>query len=135
MKRLFWGLVLLFVVAPLGAGQAHADSMSVSVEIHITGIVPPMRNIVVDAKGNIIEITSNTPENVTPKVYVGSLQNGNEVPLTTAIQKDYEQKVQGKDLHSTDLHFSRSAPQTAKAAQPGWLVALRHISLMKLSPR
>ncbi|HSX36526.1 MAG TPA: hypothetical protein VLG13_00155, partial [Patescibacteria group bacterium] len=104
MRRLFWGLVLLFVVAPLGAGQASADSMSVSVEIHITGIVPAMRNIVVDARGNIIEITSNTPDNVTPKVYLGSLQNGNEVPLTTAIQKDYEQKVQGKDLHSTDLH-------------------------------
>jgi len=118
----------------LSFGTVSADTLSVSQTIHITGVVPPMRNIVVDSQGNILEITSNTPENVTPNVFLGSMQEGNETSLTAAILKDYELKIQGKDLESTELHFALPDPQTAKVSHPSWLTALSHMSWLRLSP-
>lgn len=106
--------------------------MSVSQTIHLTGIMPPLRNIVVDGQDNIIEITSNTPENVVPKVFLGSMKQGNETSLTPAILEDYESKIKGKDLHSTELHFTLPDHQTAKAGNHNWLTALPRISLLRL---
>jgi len=115
-------------------GTVSADTLSVSQTIHITGVVPPMRNIVVDGHGNILEITSNTPENVTPKVFLDSMKDGNETSLTAAILKDYESKIKGRDLRSTELHFTLPDPQAAKVSRPSWLTALSHMSWLRLSP-
>lgn len=91
-----------------------------------------MRYIIVNTQGNILEITSNTPQNVTPKVILDSFQNGTELPLTPAILKDYQSKIRGKDLRSTELHFALPDPQTAKAKQLDWLTALPRISWLRL---
>ena len=115
----------------LSFGTASADTISVSQVIHITGVVPPMRYIIVNPQGNIVEITSNTPENVTPKVILDSFQNGTELPLTSATLKDYESKIQGKDMRSTELHFALPNPQTAKSSSPAWLRAISHISQLR----
>ena len=105
--------------------------MSVSQVIHLTGIVPPMRNIVVDGQGNILEITSNTTDNVTPRVFLNKMLDANEISLSPAVYEEYQSKIAGKDLHSTELHFALPNPHVAKTKQPGWLTALSHISLLR----
>lgn len=117
------------MLSPLGV--ASADTISVSQEIHITGVVAPMRFIVLDGQGNIAEITSNTPENVTPKVYIGSIQHGTQVPLTPEVQKDYEAKIVGHDMHSTDLHFPPPSPVAVEVQKSNLLAAIAHISFLR----
>ncbi|HET7320835.1 MAG TPA: hypothetical protein VFI84_04630 [Candidatus Saccharimonadales bacterium] len=128
MKK-FWSLLaIVIVLSPLGL--ASADSISVSQVIHIRGIVPPMRNIIVDGNGNITEITSNTPENVRPKVYLRSFA-GPELPLTSALTRDFNGKTRGVDMHSTDLHFALPDPAVAKARTPGLLGVSSFISFLR----
>ena len=128
--RKFWSaLAIVLVLLPIGG--ASAGTISISQEIHLRGVVPDMRFIVVNARGSIVEITSNTPHTVTPRVFLNSLQSGTELPLTPGLLKDYEQKIQGKDLHSTDLYFTPAKPEAAKTSTPSWLTAISRISLLK----
>ena len=128
--RKFWAaLAIVFMLSPLGG--ASADIISVSQEIHITGVVAPMRFIVLDGHGNIVEITSNTPENVTPQVYVGSIQHGQPAALTPALLKDYESKIRGHDMHSTDLHFAPASPVALKTQKSNLVSFLTHVSLLR----
>lgn len=89
-----------------------------------------MRNIIVNTSGSITEITSNTPENVTPKVYLGSF-TGPELPLTAALMKDFNTKTTGLDMHSTDVHFALPNPLAAKARKPSLLNALSWVSFLR----
>jgi hypothetical protein len=129
VRRLFWALVLVFAIAPLGSVQA--GTVSISQEIHIRGVVPEMRYIVLDSDGNIIEITSNTTNDVTPVVKQGSLTSDDEVPLTQAVYDDYLAKTEGKDLSSVDLHFAPAAQTFAANEKSSWLAALARISLLR----
>lgn len=128
MKK-FWGtLIVLLAFAPLGV--AGANALSVSQVIYITATVPPMRFIVVDSHSNIIEITSNSTENVVPKVLRGSLQSSKQVLLTPAILKDYQQKIRGKDLRNADLHFTAATSQAAHKEVSSWLSGLSHMAFL-----
>ena len=129
MKKFWSVLVTVFVLLAFGA--ASADAVSISQQIHLTGIVPPMRFIILNKQGEITEITSNTPEDVTPKVMLGSLQ-GAQLPLTTTLLKDYRAKTKGVDMQSTDLHFVATNQQAARVKPSGPLAPLRQISLLRL---
>jgi len=130
VKKFWSALAIVFVLLPFAT--VSADSVSISQQIHLTGIVPPMRFIVVNGQGAITEITSNTPENVTPKVMLGSLQ-GAELPLTPELLKEFATKTKGVDMHSTDLHFAPRGLAAARSKHPA-LSAVRPISLLRLSP-
>lgn len=128
MKK-FWSTVAIaLLLSPIGS--VAADTISVSQVIHITGVVPPMRNIIVDGRGNIIEITSNTPESVMPKVYLNSF-TGPELPLTPIVLKDFEAKTKHVDMQSKELHFSAPNPMAARATRPSLLTALHDISFLR----
>lgn len=101
--------------------------------IHLTGVVPPMRFIVVDRQGDITEITSNTLEDVKPKVFLGSLQSGVELPLTPELQSDFAAKTKGLDLSSMDKHFSARRNVAAATVEPadGFLL-IRQLSWLRL---
>lgn len=90
-----------------------------------------MRFIVLDSGNNIIEITSNTTDDVMPTVKRGSVTDGVEVPLTTAVYEDYLSKIEGKDLQSVDMHFEPQAPTVSTSEKPSWLTALTRISLLR----
>lgn len=128
MKKFWSALAIVLVLGPLGV--ASADTISVSQVIHIQGIVPPMRNIIVDSSGNITEITSNTPENVRPRVYLGSF-TGPELPLTPILLADFKAKTRGVDMHSTELHFALPSPVASKVKKPSLLSTLSWVSFLR----
>lgn len=130
MKKFWSAVIIVFTLLP--AGAAGATSLSVSQTIHLSGVVPEMRYIVVDSHDKVTEITSNTVHDITPRVYRGSLQSGIQVPLTPAILRDYRAKIAGRDMHSTELHFSPRIPETAVGGRTGLSVLLRDISFLRL---
>jgi hypothetical protein len=58
----------------------------------------------------IIEILSNTPLNVPPKVYQSSFKS-NEIPLTTPIDKSYRDIIVKINTSKTGVIYSRQANQ------------------------
>lgn len=62
-------------------------------EVHVTAIVPPMRHIIISTTGQILRITSNTAQDVTPVVYIGNDIQTNERPLTQALFERYRELV------------------------------------------
>ena len=59
-------------------------------QIRVTGVVPDRRYIVVDAKGSIYQIFSNSDKNVTPEVVEGSI-TGPQLALTPRLQSEFDQ--------------------------------------------
>ena len=66
---------------------------SVTQEIKVTAIVPHHRDIVVSAQGEILSISSNTPQDVVPDVYVGSVSDSTERSLTPELYEQYRKYV------------------------------------------
>ncbi|MBC7708159.1 hypothetical protein H7Y63_02975 [Polaromonas sp.] len=55
-------------------------------QIRITATVQPMRYIIVDTSGSILQIISNTDnKDIVPSVYVGTILEVNQIPLTEII--------------------------------------------------
>jgi hypothetical protein len=90
-------LALVVMVSAAGAvsgwGQAPVARaelvVSRSQQIIVRGVVPERRVIVVDGQERIMEITSNTPNDVTPEVALLTF-TGPRVPLTDAVRRQYE---------------------------------------------
>lgn len=58
-------------------------------QLHTTARVLPAQHIVVNEQGAIVEILSNTTEDVLPKVYLNRISKNTEQPLTPAIHEQY----------------------------------------------
>lgn len=75
------------------AGHVSANPVTITQEITVTAVVPAHRDIVLDNKGNITAVYSNTLEDVTPTAYRLAIASGNEVPLTPELYAAYRQAV------------------------------------------
>jgi hypothetical protein len=89
-----FGLLLLTLLVPLfTSGQVFAATLSSTQELHVTATIPSHRDIIIDSKGQIVSITSNTPEDVQPDVYLLSPEPNNQKPLTDTLYKQYRKYV------------------------------------------
>lgn len=100
----FSGAVPAAAAAPAPAAPQHAAAAtapgSVVREIKVTAIVPHHRDIIVDLRGEIIRITSNTPQDVTPDVYLLEISGSSKQPLTESIYEQYRRHVpEGTDSY------------------------------------
>lgn len=89
----YLGAAVVFMFA-LGTGFSHgavvsAGALSASDEITITARVADAHYVVVDSRDNILEITSNTVQPVTPRVFRGSITDTSEIPLSKGIYEQY----------------------------------------------
>ena len=62
-------------------------------EIQVTGRVLPMHSVVVDSNGIVLEILSNTYEDVLPRVFVDRISLETEIPLNDAVKTQYNALV------------------------------------------
>lgn len=81
------------LMLPLVSGGTVAVAESITHEIQVTAIVPARRDILVDKKGQIVQITSNTTEDVTPTVYAGNVSEKNKQQLTAEIYEQYREHI------------------------------------------
>jgi hypothetical protein len=92
MRRLF-GIIIALLI-PLGvSAPVFAETQSVSVEITVTAVVPSHRDIIVDKNGAILEIDSNTKEDVMPDVYLNKVAPENKQTLSPEMYAEYRQHV------------------------------------------
>lgn len=93
-------------------------------ETVITAHVMPVRHIVVDHEGVIQRIISNTSENVTPIVHLGTAE-GEEILLTTDVKQRYESVI-------AHLDMQRPADYVRKQPLEILLTRLQNISTLPL---
>ena len=105
LTKVLFILFFLVVVFPIlnntyPSSKVFASNVSPGSSITITAVVLPARYIIVDSNGIINKILSNTKQNVTPKVYLNSI-NGKELVLTNKISNQYTKilkKIKLKNL-------------------------------------
>jgi hypothetical protein len=81
-----------------------AAPMSSGSSVTITAVIAPVRIILVNGRGVIIKILSNSPANVTPSVYKNKL-NTKPTALTHSIYSQYSAIIQHADLHKTGVIY------------------------------
>jgi hypothetical protein len=91
-------IALLFTLAGsmVWHGNAHAQTArggSITQELHVSARIPAHRDIILDVSGRIIQISSNTSEDVTPQVYLLEGTPKNRRPLTAELYKEYRRSV------------------------------------------
>lgn len=117
-------LVMVIGVTVFTSPVSAAIPTSSGGETVITARVMPVRHIVVDRDGVIQRIISNTSEDVTPIVHLGTAENG-EVPLTAEVKRNYE-------LEIAQLNMERPADYVRKQSFELLLAHLRHVSTLPL---
>lgn len=95
MKQLLGVLMLLasFVAVNSASGRVSANVFNPENKIHVYGKVVASQQITLDGAGDIILITSNSTEEVVPRVFNGTVSKASEVPLTDEIYREYRKLV------------------------------------------
>jgi hypothetical protein len=62
-------------------------------QLQVTARVRSAHHVIIDSEGNVIEILSNTTEDVIPKVYLEKISSETEQPLTDEIMQHYRKLV------------------------------------------
>jgi sugar (pentulose or hexulose) kinase len=86
--------VIIATFASLGLMTAPAEAaFNPENKLYVYGRVLPTHYVVINAQGNILQIISNTTEDVTPRVYIERITKETEVPLTDEINQAYQKEV------------------------------------------
>ncbi|GEM_PF-4891728 len=117
IRRIATTVTLLAVLVAPG-GTVAADTVSSAQELHVTAKVLPMRHIIVDPTGQIIEITSNTSEDVTPQVFESSDRPNNQRPLSDDIYRSYQRYTSAGNSKPGILFQRIQAITAAKTSSP-----------------
>lgn len=101
------------------SSPAFADSASGS-SVIIMATIAPVREIVVDDRGVVIEILSNTNEDVTPKVYRNKPDTV-PVALSSAIYSSYKLAMKRVDTRRTGVVYKYYPPKLPAGQHTGLL--------------
>lgn len=95
--KLFFGKIVLaslaVVTLSIPIATVSAQTTSPTNTIIVTAQILPNHYVTIDQYGNILEISSNTDQDVTPRVFVNSVEKANEVPLTDDVFVFYRDLV------------------------------------------
>ncbi len=78
---------------PQSSTAIAATNPMITQELHVTAKVLPMRRVIVDNQGQILRITSNTTESISPTVFRGSDTPENQIALSPEIANAYKSLV------------------------------------------
>lgn len=120
--------IFAIIAGFINAASVSAETISVSHKITITASVAPAHYVIIDEYGSIIDITSNTAEDVTPRIFLNSVKKGNERPLTKEIYAQYREIVplgQGKMGHL----YKKGAATQARLPRSNYLLPLKASSM------
>lgn len=92
ITRLMIGIAIMLNLG-LQTKPVAADAVTITQQLHVSARVLPMRHIIVDPTGQIVQITSNTTANVKPQVFEQTDAPRNQRPLTRAIYRQYRTVV------------------------------------------
>lgn len=108
MKQLGAFITILVLALTFSGSSAAAETVSASSQLHIYAQVTARQAITVNLAGEIVQIASNTTEDIAPRVYVGSVLPENEIPLTNAVYVAYRQYVPAGSAHPGILYENQN---------------------------
>jgi hypothetical protein len=126
MKSFWMGLpVLIFASSLALPSGVSADTLSQSAVVTVRATVLPARYVIVDERGVITSIITNTSQDVIPTAYLGSISPENARPLTPQLLESYQKIIKNLDITGPGVIYKRPVvavasarnqqPQTAKA--------------------
>lgn len=121
MRGAVFAIVGVLLVAP----QAHAQVQAA--ETVITARVMGVRHIVVDRRGVITQIVSNTPEDVVPIAHLDDLL-GKQVSISTETEQAYREIIAKTDMSRAGVVYLRESPLKRFVAR------LAQVSTLALKP-
>src|SRR4051794_30785062 len=101
--RLFLAVFTILATAIFGS-SASAETLSISHKIKITAVVLPATYILTNSSGQILEIGSNTTQDVAPQVYVNRIDSSNMKPLEPNVYKEFRKLVPSGQVHPGVLY-------------------------------
>lgn len=115
MKKLQKNLVLicvvLFVLLWISTISAMAGKETVCTRtVGVYMIIPPVKNVYLDANGNINKIVSNVLQGVDCPVTVYNV-SGSVVTMTPEIKKQYNELAKVVDFNKVGIRYERGNPQ------------------------
>lgn len=119
------GTVFAIVGALLLAPQAHAQVQVA--ETVITAQVMGVRHIVVDRRGTITQIVSNTSEDVAPIAHLDDLL-GKQVSISAETERSYREIIANTDMSHAGVVYVRESPLKQFVAR------LAQVSTLALKP-
>ena len=107
---------LLFMQLLVPQTVVDAEAVPPKQQLHTSGRVVASQSIIVDDQGTIIQILSNTTEDVVPKVYLLTIGSSTQQPMTADIFAQYRKHVpEGKSrvgvLYQKSILESSLVPQ------------------------
>jgi hypothetical protein len=118
-KLTFIGLILLCVLIS-NSDKVSAYTVS-SGTTTVSAVVAPVRDILVNTDGNIVQIASNTPENVTPTVFMKSFETP-PIPLTTKVFTQYLSLLSNINKNSMGIIYpAPNVPSKKSGLLTAWL--------------
>ena len=103
-----------------------APSVSAA-ETVVTARVAGVRHVVVDTRGNIQQIVSNTSEDVAPIIHLSTFE-GEQVAMTKEIEVRYLAIISKANMEQAGIVYTRNSPLKALIAH------LSHTSILPLKP-
>lgn len=113
MKRVF-GLIAVTGIVAIGAPAVSAQSYEYIVsndQLDVTGRVIPVQSVIINNEGAIIQILSNTTEDVEPRVYLNQINPDSRVDLTDKVRDEYRKLVPAGSAKVGTLYDISSQPR------------------------
>lgn len=109
-------MCLLTTGVLLMSPAASADTIAPGGSVTITATISPVRIIVVNSSGAILEILSNGPSDVTPSVYRDSF-NTKPIALTPAVYNRYAAIIRHTDLRKTGVIYKYKPVKNSQSSR------------------
>lgn len=97
----------LFFTCEPAAADSPVSSQTGGGSVIITATIAPVRDVLVDNHGVILEILSNTSDNVAPTVYKNRLDT-DPIPLEPGVAERYDSLIRRVNTHKTGVIYRLS---------------------------
>lgn len=93
MRQVSFAALIIMVFTVLPAPTVSADAASDKEHLHTSGRVLSAHHVVINEQSEIIEIVSNTTEDVNPKIYLNKISKELELSASPEVLERYRQLV------------------------------------------
>jgi hypothetical protein len=99
----------MFITNFMAVSRASAETESTANGSHIiSATLEPARDVLVNSQGQIIQIDSNSAQNVTPVIYMGSFK-AEPVKMTSYISRQYQTIIASCNTNHAGIIYSLRA--------------------------
>jgi hypothetical protein len=93
MRQVSFAVLIIVVFGILPSSTVSADAVGGKEHLHTAGRVLPAHHVVINEQNEILEIISNTTEDVNPRIYLNKISKERELPANPKVLEQYRRLV------------------------------------------